>query len=55
MLKQDIVLGKECLGTIKFIHLNYWLTKLTHAEYALACIVELWWIKWVLEVRFSAT
>ena len=55
MLKEDIELGKECLGIIKFIHLNYWLEKLTHAEYALAAIIELWWIKWVREVRFSAT
>ena len=28
MLEEDIELGKECLGTIKFIHLNYWLKKL---------------------------
>ena len=40
MLKEEIELGKECLSTIKFVHLNYWLEKITHAEYALACVVD---------------
>ena len=29
------------LGTIKFINVNYWLEKgLSHAEYALACVID---------------
>ena len=45
MLKEDIEFGKECLGTIKFVNLNYWLEKKnTHAKYALAWVVDsLWW------------
>ena len=29
MLKENIELGEECLGTIKFVHQNHWLVKIS--------------------------